>query len=69
MFPLTIRAKRSRRSGFVLITMALASVGTLAVVGLAVDVGRLVCNSERASVLHRRSRVIGSLKLNGTSSG
>jgi len=69
MFPLTIRAKRSRRSGFVLITMALASVGTLAVVGLAVDVGRLYVIRNELQSYTDAAALSAALKLNGTSSG
>jgi len=69
MFPLTIRAKRSRRSGFVLVTMALASVGTLAVVGLAVDVGRLYVIRNELQSYTDAAALSAALTLNGTSSG
>lgn len=69
MFPPAIRRRHPRRSGFVLVTMALATVGTLAVVGLAVDIGRLYVIRNEIQSFTDAAALSAALKLNGGSSG
>jgi len=58
-----------RRRGFVLVTMALTSVGVFGVVGLAVDVGRMVIAKNEIQVYSDSAALAAAMLLDGTSAG
>jgi Flp pilus assembly protein TadG len=61
--------RRSRQSGFVLITMAAACIAMLGALGLAVDMGRIfIAKSETQAYVDAQS-VAAALQLDGTSTG
>ena len=66
-------ASRSRRPGrqrgFVLVTMALAAVGVFAVVGLAVDVGRMFIAKNETQAYCDSAALAAALALDGTTTG
>jgi hypothetical protein len=61
--------RATRRGGFVLVTMGLATVGILGVVGLAVDAGRLYIAKDETQVYCDSAAVAAALALDGTSTG
>jgi len=64
------RICRSRtRRGFVLVTMALTTVGILGVVGLAVDIGRMLIAKNETQVYSDSAAVAAAQVLDGTSAG
>lgn len=58
-----------RRRGIVLVTMALTSVGVFGVVGLAVDVGRMVIAKNEIQIYSDSAAISAALLLDGTSTG
>src|SRR5260370_39779099 len=58
-----------RRRGFVLVTMALTTVGVLGVVGLALDIGRMFIAKNETQVYCDAAAVAAALLLDGTSAG
>jgi hypothetical protein len=58
-----------RRKGFILITSAAAMAGLLALVGLAVDTGRLYVAREELQVFADEAAVAAAFELDGTSAG
>src|SRR5215471_8903611 len=59
----------NRRRGFVLVTMALATVGILGVVGLAVDIGRMFIVRNEVQAYCDSAAVAAAMVLDGTASG
>ena len=58
-----------RRSGFVLVTMALTTAGVLAVAGLAVDIGRVLIAKSETQAYCDAAAVAAAMSLDGTSAG
>ena len=66
----TSRSRRpGRQRGFVLVTMALAAVGVFAVVGLAVDVGRMFIAKNETQAFCDSAALAAALALDGTTTG
>jgi Flp pilus assembly protein TadG len=63
------RKKTRREQGFVLITMAIAAIGILGAIGLAVDVGRAFIAKSETQVFCDSAALSAALKLDGTSTG
>ena len=62
-------SRSARRSGFVLVTMALTTAGVLAVVGLAVDIGRMLIAKSETQVYCDAAAVAAAMTLDGTATG
>ena len=60
---------RTRRRGFVLVTMALTTAGVFGVVGLAVDVGRMFIAKNETQVYCDAAAISAALVLDGTGTG
>src|SRR5947209_11005602 len=58
-----------RRKGFILITSAAAMIGLLALVGLAVDAGRLYVARSELQVFADEAAIAAAFELDGTSAG
>ncbi len=58
-----------REAGFVLITMAASAIALIAVLGLAVDVGRMFIAKNEAQAYCDAAALAGALKLDGTTTG
>src|SRR6185369_3617003 len=66
----TSGASRSGRNrGFVLVTMAVTAAATFGVVGLAIDVGRMLIVKNEVQIYCDSAAVAAALQLNGTPSG
>src|SRR5437764_11587513 len=59
----------ARRRGFVLVTMALTTVGIFGVVGLAVDGGRMLIAKNEMQVYTDSAALAAAMALNGTPAG
>ena len=68
----TVRARKRKlqgKRGFVLVTMAVASIGLIGVIGMAVDVGRAFVAKNETQAFCDAASLAAALKLDGTSSG
>ncbi|MFN3325748.1 MAG: pilus assembly protein TadG-related protein [Bryobacteraceae bacterium] len=63
------RTRRSRERGFTLVTMAVSLVALIAVVGLAVDIGRMYIAKNEAQSYVDSAALAATLELDGTSEG
>jgi Flp pilus assembly protein TadG len=63
------RRARHRERGFVLITMAMAAVALFAVLGLAVDVGRMFITKNETQAYCDSAALAAALALDGTTTG
>ncbi|MDR3698993.1 MAG: pilus assembly protein TadG-related protein [Candidatus Sulfopaludibacter sp.] len=61
--------RSTRRSGFVLVTMALTAAGVIAVAGLAVDLGRVFIVKNEIQVYADAAALAGAMALDGTTAG
>lgn len=61
--------RSARRSGFVLVTMALTAAGVIAVAGLAVDLGRVFIVKNEVQVYADAAALAGAMALDGTTAG
>lgn len=68
--PKTSGSRRSaRRRGFVLVTMAITTVGVFGIVGLAVDMGRIFVVKNETQVYCDSAALAAALALDGTTAG
>ena len=58
-----------RQRGFVLVTMALTTVGVVSVVGLAIDIGRMLMVKDEMQVYSDAAAVAAALALDGSMNG
>jgi len=63
------RKHNQREKGFVLFTMSIAAIALFAIMGLAVDVGRMYITKNEAQSFADAGAIRAALKINGTSSG
>ena len=61
--------KHTREKGVVLLTMSVAAVGLFAVMGLAVDIGRMYITKNEAQSFADAGAISAALKLDGSSAG
>lgn len=61
--------RKRRERGFVLITMAIASVAIILVLGLAVDIGRMFITKNETQAYCDAAALAATLKLDGTTTG
>ena len=61
--------QRSREHGFVLVTMAVAAIALIAVLGLAVDVGRMFIAKNETQTYCDSAALAAALALDGTTTG
>ena len=64
-----VQARKRRERGFTLITMALASVALVGVLGLSVDLGRLFIAKNETQQYVDAAALAAALQLDGTSTG
>jgi Flp pilus assembly protein TadG len=70
MRPIAAKSRRAaRRRGFVLVTMALTTVGVFGVVGLAIDVGRMFVVKNETQVYCDAAAIAAAMSLDGTTTG
>src|ERR1700692_2221457 len=62
-------SRGGRERGFVLITMAIAAVALIGILGMAVDVGRMFIAKNETQAYCDSAALAATLKLNGGSSG
>ena len=61
--------RRGQRHGFVLVTMAIAAIALIAVLGLAVDVGRMFIAKNETQTYCDSASLAAALALDGTTTG
>src|SRR4051812_34763190 len=61
--------RRGRQSGFVLVTMAVAAIALIGILGLAVDVGRMFIAKNETQAYCDSAALAASLLLDGTTNG
>jgi Flp pilus assembly protein TadG len=61
--------RRGQRQGFVLVTMAIAAIALIAVLGLAVDVGRMFIAKNETQTYCDSASLAAALALDGTTTG
>src|SRR5690242_6694098 len=66
---MSIRSRRLRQRGFVLVTMALTAAAIFGLVGLATDVGRMFIAKNELQVYCDAAATSAALALDGTSAG
>ena len=64
-----LRYRPAWRRGFVLVSMAVITVGVLAVVGLAVDIGRMFIAKNELQLYCDSAAVAAAMALNGSNTG
>jgi len=64
-----LRGRKGRESGFVLITMAMASIAMLGILGVAVDIGRMFIAKNETQAYCDSAALAAALALDGTSTG
>src|SRR5512140_2645672 len=63
------RRRRKRQQGFVLVTMAVATIAMMGVMGLAIDMGHLFIVKNETQAYVDAAAIAAALQLDGTSQG